>query len=100
MGEPCIKEGEIAGLQSDVKTIFKRMDEQLEITKAVYDLTSEIRVMNNTVKTIQGGQEQLKKDVEDLKSRPGKRWDLIVSGIIGAIITGLVAFIMVRAGLK
>ena len=47
--DPCIKEKDLATLQSEVKAIFKRMDEQLGVTRAVYELTAEIcgRVVAN-----------------------------------------------------
>lgn len=94
----CTKEGAIAGLQSDVKTIFKRMDEQLSITKAVYELTAEIRVMNNRLKTIENGQEQLKQDVEEMKAKPGKRWEVLIASAITAIV-GLVIGLFVSGGI-
>lgn len=86
----CKKEGDIAILKTDVKTIFKRMDEQLSITKAVYDLAAEIRVMNNRLQTMEKGQIELKKDVEELKTKPAKRWD----ALIGAIITAVVSLVV------
>jgi hypothetical protein len=114
----CKKEGDIAALKSDIKTIFKRMDEQLTITKAVYDLTAEIRVMNSRLETIESGQRQLKEDVdsvkvidsrlatiekgqimikedvEEMKAKPGKRWDSMVGAIIAAVVSLIVGTVI------
>ena len=86
----CNKEGDLAILKTDVEIIFKRMDEQLSITKAVYDLAAEIRVMNNRLQTMEKGQIELKNDVEELKTKPAKRWD----ALIGAIITAVVSLVV------
>jgi len=86
----CKRDGEIATLKTDIKTIVKRMDEQLSITRAVYDLAAEIRVMNNRLQTMEKGQIELKKDVEELKTKPAKRWD----ALIGAIITAVVSLVV------
>jgi len=86
----CKRDGEIATLKTDIKTIVKRMDEQLSITRAVYDLTSEIKVMNNRLATMEKGQADLKKDIDEIKAKPAKRWD----ALIGAIVTAVVSLVV------
>ena len=116
--EPCIKEGDIAALHADIKGIFKRMDEQLTISKAVYDLVAEIKVMNielknlNTrIEALEGTQKEtkmdLKKDiegikseVEELKAQPGRKWNSVISTVITALVSGLIAYLLFRLGLK
>lgn len=42
---------------------------------------------------------EIKTDIKQMKEKPGKRWDAIVDKVILAVITGLVAFIMLKLGL-
>ena len=86
----CKRDVEIATLKTDINTIFKRMDELLSITKAVYDLTSEIKVMNNRLATMEKGQADLKKDIDEIKAKPAKRWD----ALIGASVTTVVSLVV------
>lgn len=90
----CKKEAEIAGMRTDIKTIYKRMDEQLSLTKAVYDLAAEIRVMNQRLETIESCQTQLKDDVEELRMAPSKRWNNVVMAIITALVAAVVAYFL------
>jgi len=94
--DPCIKEKDLATLQSEVKAIFKRMDEQLGVTRAVYELTAEIKVMNQSITTLATGQDQLKRDVEELKSKPGRKWENMTGAALIALITGVIGFALAK----
>ena len=45
------------------------------------------------------GTKDLKKDVEELKAKPGKRWDGIVEKAIWAVVAAVIAFLLARFGL-
>jgi len=94
----CSKEADIGGLKSDIKTIYKQMEKQLTITNAVYELTAEMRVTNSRLENIEHGQHQLKEDVDELKAKPGKRWDTLITAVITAIV-GLIVGAVVGGGL-
>lgn len=39
---------------------------------------------------------ELKIDMKEIKEKPGKRWDLIIGGIITAVIGAIVTFIVTK----
>lgn len=94
----CSKEGEIAGLKSDIKAIFKRIDEQIKLVEAVHDLAAEMRVMNVRLQTIEDGQKQMKEDMDEMKAVPAKRWNHVVQTVIGVVLAAVVTWLLTRAG--
>ena len=99
-GHICQKQKELGQLQSDVKTIFKRIDEQLTITRAVYELAAEVKVMNERMETMAKAQHEMRSDLDELKSVPKGRWNSAVTTLITALVGGLVAFVLFRLGLS
>ncbi|MDL2254574.1 hypothetical protein LJC49_11030 [Ruminococcaceae bacterium OttesenSCG-928-I18] len=99
-GHICQKQKELGQLQSDVKTIFKRIDEQMTITKAVYELAAEVKVMNERMETMAKAQQEMRDDLDELKSVPKGRWNSVVTTIITAAVAGLVAYVLLRLGLS
>ena len=96
----CGKQADIAELKSDVKAIFKRIDEQVMLAKAVYDLVAEVKVMNVRLAGLALAQDQFKKDVDALKAYSGKKWEAMIRAAISAIVSGLIAYMLLRSGLS
>ena len=100
MPHHCLQQGAMAKMENEIKTIFKRMDEQMRITNAVYELTAEVRVMNEKMATFSESQAAIKADLEELKSTPKNRWNTLITGALSAIVGGLIAFVLFQIGLK
>ena len=104
MNEPtqhqCSQLGAIARLDSEIESIFKRLDEQLSISKAVYELAAEVKVMNERMTSIVKTQAEMRVDLEEMKSTPRNRWNQVVTGLIAAVVGGLITFLFVKLGLK
>lgn len=64
-----------AALRRDVKTAFRRLDEQTRLTDTVHQLALSIRDLANKQDSAQQDINRISRDVEDLKGRPGKRWE-------------------------
>ena len=91
---------DVAGLKSDVKTIFKRVDEQLALSKAVYELVAEVKVMAEKLQNLSDKQEAMSKELEALKTLPARRWEDVAKAAITSVIGGFVVFIFAKAGLS
>lgn len=76
----------IVNIQSDVDKLYKK-------TNQIPDLNTSIQLLNSTVSRLQV-------TVDKMTEQPSKRWDNIISVGIGAIVTGLVTFVLIRLGLK
>ena len=62
-------------------------------------LATSVAVMAEQIKTISSNVTTLKGDVEEMKEKPGKRWDAIVDKIIWAFLAAVIAFLRGRIGL-
>lgn len=70
----------------------KRQDDQEKLISTVAVLASE-------QKTIQSDVQEIKGDVKSLTSKPGKRWDNLVTQIISILIAAVAGFILAKIGL-
>lgn len=77
---------QISRLEEKVKAAFIRIDEQKKLSDSVYSLALSVERLTigqqNTVEQVK----RLRTDVDDIKNRPSKRWDLIVTSVISAIV--------------
>lgn len=92
-------EKELGEISGSCKSAHKRIDELQMVTKAFYDLASDVKVMVNEMTN-------MKKDISDIKSNmdeyhknePNKLIfnikNTIVTGVVAAIISGLIALIL------
>lgn len=62
-------------------------------------LATSVAVMAEQIKTMNGSISTLTGEVEDLKDKPGKRWDSFVDKVIWAIAAALIGFVLARIGL-
>lgn len=89
----------IGEINSSVKSAHKRIDDLQTITKAFYDLASDVKVMVNEMTN-------MKKDITDIKTNmdnyhrvePDKLMfnvkNTIVTGIIAAIVTAIITLVL------
>ncbi len=92
----------IRGVEESVKSAHHRIDEVQENQKLLMEMNSSIKAlaeqskgqkedMQEFKKDIKEDINEVKNDVKDLKEKPAKRWDLIMTVIITAIVSGLVS---------
>jgi uncharacterized protein YoxC len=78
-------EGRIKKLEEKHKTLE-------ELTTAVAVMAEQLKTMNKSVNTITS-------KVDDLESKPVKRWDSVVNTIIGLVVGAVIAFLLGKIGL-
>lgn len=66
---------------------------------ALHQLATSVAVMAEQMKSMNASVSTLTNDVEELKGKPGKRWEDIVSKVIWAVLAALVAFLLGKFGL-
>ena len=71
-----------AAMRRDLKTAFRRIEEQTQLTHTVHQLALSIRDLANKQDTTCRDVNRLSKDVEELKGRSGKRWDTVILELI------------------
>ena len=73
---------------------------KLEGENAVlHQLATSVAVMAEQMKTLTSGVSTLTNEVEELKEKPGKRWDSLVGQVIGIVVAAVVGFLLAKIGL-
>ena len=91
---------EVARLTSDVKAAFKRIDEQKQLSESVHALAISVERQTMALDRANDNIRALQSDVDELKARPAKRWDGIVTTVITALVTAIITFLLTRNVLK
>ena len=65
---------------------------------ALHQLATSVAVMAEQMKSMNASVSTLTNDVEELKGKPGKRWEDIVSKVIWAVLSALIAFLLAKQG--
>ena len=82
------------------KSNSKRLDTQEKKINELSDVYIALTKVNDKVDTIDSNVAKIEKDVQEIKEKPAKRIDTIVTCIITAIIAGLIGFLFAKLGLK
>lgn len=73
---------------------------KLESESAVlHQLATSVAVMAEQMKTMNSSVLTLTTEVEELKDKPGKRWDSLVDKIIWAVAGAVLAYVIAKIGL-
>ena len=73
---------------------------KLEGENAVlHQLATSVAVMAEQLKTMNASVSTLTKEMEEIKEKPGKRWDSVVDKIVWALLAAVIAFLLGRIGL-
>lgn len=82
------------------KSNSKRLDTQEKKISELSDVYIALTKVNDKVDTIDSNVAKIEKDVQEIKEKPAKRIDTIVTCIITAIIAGIIGFVFARLGIK
>lgn len=85
-----------AHMEEQIKTLFKQQDEIKELTVSVQKIALALERQGVALQSTEKKVDGVKQDVDEIKSKPAKRWD----AIIAAVISGIVMFLLGHFGLK
>ena len=68
-------------------------------SSVLHQLATSVAVMAEQMKTMNTSVSALADEVEELKEKPGKRWDSLVDKIIWAVAAALLGFLLAKLGL-
>lgn len=86
----------LARMDEQIKTLFKQQAEIKELTETVQKLAIALERQGVALQSTEKKVDAVKGDVDEIKSKPAKRWD----AIIAALIAGVVGFVLARLGMK
>lgn len=88
----------IRGLEEQVKTLFRQQEEQRKLTDSVHQLALSVRELTVKQTSIGTDVAGLRKDVDEIKGKPAKRWDALITtaltGAVGVLVGALMALII------
>lgn len=82
------------------KSNTKRIDSMEKRQDDLDELVSTVKVLAVREETVESDVKEIKADVKELTSKPGKQWEKVVSQIISIIVAAAVGFILAKFGLK
>ena len=83
-----------------IKTVFNQIGEIKSLADGLHELVATVKVLANEQKETRIKVNDLAGDMEELKDKPAKRWDSIVTVAITEIVTAAITYALTRMGLK
>ena len=80
-------ERRLVGCETSIKELYGKAN------KAEHNLVATTTTLNNLLERLG----ELKASVEAIKNRPATLWDKLLSALIGALVTGFVTYILMKA---
>lgn len=90
---------DVAAIREQIHTVFNRLDKQDEMIASVNDLALSVRDLTNRQATMQSQLEHIGDNMEEMRSKPARRWDAMVDKFLTAVVAALAAFLLGRLGL-
>ena len=81
------------------KSNTKRLDKMDDLVNAVHELATNMKLMLQQQEQTSSDVKELKGKVATLEQTPVKRWNGMVDKALGALVGGLVAFLLFKLGL-
>lgn len=81
------------------KTIFQRLDKQDKMIESVHKLATSVEKLAMKQDAMETKLGNLCSDVDEIKSKPAKRWEGIVEKVIFTVVGALVAYVLARMGI-
>lgn len=85
-----------ARMEEQIKTLFRQQAELRALTETVQRLAVTLERKGAAVASTERKVEAMKSDVDELRSRPTRRWETLVATVLSA----LAAFVLTHMGLK
>lgn len=89
----------LAAAEEQHKTLFNRLDRQEKMLDTVHKLALSVSELASKQGTMQTKLDDLCEDVEEIKEKPGKRWDSIAEKILLTVAGAVVAYLLAKIGI-
>ena len=84
----------LARQEEQIKGLDRRMSNLEKLTESVNALAISVERLTNQQQTTDNQLETLTDDVTELKEKPAKRWDMVITAIISALVGGGIAYLI------
>ena len=87
-------------MDEQIKTLFKQMADIKTLTETVQKLAIALEKQGMALQSTDKKVTEVKADVDEIKAKPGRRWDNAVWLVISIVLTALITYALTTAGLK
>ena len=94
MGEDV--QTQLGALNANIKAIFKRLDDQSDMQKMLYKLTTSVELIAREQSGMTASIKGLRDDVDEIKMKPARKWDNYI-GYIGTTLLGAALVLLLKA---
>ena len=77
----------VSALEQDQKSTHRRLDNLEKLVDSVHIIATETKEMRGDVNNIT-------KRVDEIESRPRKRWDTVITSIITTLVGGVIGYVI------
>lgn len=81
------------------KSNTHRLDEMEKRQDNLDDLVSTVKVLADREQRVENDVKEIKSEVKNINSKPGKRWDNLVTQLIGLAVAAIAGYILALLGL-
>ena len=85
--------------ESRSKSNTRRLDKVEKWQADFGDLISTVKVLADREERVEKDVSEIKENVQEMKEKPGKRWDSVVDKVIFTIVGAVVTYLLVRLGI-
>ena len=83
-----------------IKSAFNRIDELHALTSSVHRMATALEVLASAQKSTEKKVDTLTRDLEEIKGKPGKRWEDTARLVFELALAAAVGLVLVKLGLK
>lgn len=84
----------VVKIQAEVENINSRLDNLEDLTKSVHEMAINLTKLTLRQESSENRMNRIANDVEDIKNKPGKRWETAVGICISVPITAFITYIV------
>ncbi len=82
-----------------IKTCFSQINDLKSLAESVKDLAVSVQLMAHEQKDLGHKVDNLATDLEEIKEKPGKRWEGAVKTVVTTVVAAVVAYMLGKFGL-
>lgn len=86
--------GRVASLETDNHNLHLRLNEVRDKVETQGDLVESVHTMANELVRMREDFNKMDMRISEMESKPGKRWELVITVAITALVSGLVGFLV------
>lgn len=83
-----------------IKTAFSQISEAKTIAESVHKLATTVELLVHEQKSTSEKVDTLTGEIEEIKGKPAKRWDSVITVALTAIVTAIITYAITQLGLK